>query len=235
MAPFFSDGSTLMCVSLTKLETGCAGLCIMTLRCPPSPLRDSPLQSANDKGDEGNITKKDSFDPGNDNKECPQNERLATGNSDILVVYTFKALVHGIVPEEWMKQENTSNLDSGGGGGGVWVDLPSEDNVRRWKRKKNDNEMQMQDFDTAIKQQKKGDKDDSSMMAIYNSHDNNTIDEDNGEEAKANQNADLVLKKKSSFSDSTDANNFKKVQNVQLQCHGKTIGTTKFEEKQKTQ
>jgi len=105
--------------------------------------------------------------------------------------------------------------------------------VRRWKRKKNDNEMQ--DFDTAIKQQKKGDKDDSSMMAIYNSHDNNTIDEDNGEEAKANQNADLVLKKKSSFSDSTDANNFKKVQNVQLQCHGKTIGTTKFEEKQKTQ
>jgi len=37
------------------------------LQCPPSPLRDSPLQSANDEGDEGSITKKDSFDPCNGN------------------------------------------------------------------------------------------------------------------------------------------------------------------------
>jgi len=37
------------------------------LQCPPSPLRDSPLQSANDEEDEGSITKKDSFDPCNGN------------------------------------------------------------------------------------------------------------------------------------------------------------------------
>eukprot|EP00957_Ditylum_brightwellii_P022605 1705356-Ditylum_brightwellii.AAC.1 len=72
------------------------------LQCPPSSLRDSPLQSANDEGGEGSITKKDSFDPCN-------------------------ALVHGIVPEEWMAQESSSNLDFDGGGGSVWVDLPSKD------------------------------------------------------------------------------------------------------------
>jgi len=41
------------------------------------------------------------------------------------------ALVHGIVPEEWMKQESSSNLDFDGGGGGVWVDLPSKDGKGR--------------------------------------------------------------------------------------------------------
>jgi len=53
------------------------------------------------------------------------------GRSDILVVYTLTALVHGIVPEEWMKQESSSNLDFDGGRGGVWVDLPSKDGKGR--------------------------------------------------------------------------------------------------------
>jgi len=52
---------------------------------------------------------------------------------------------------------------------------------------------------------------------------------------KANQNAKHTLEKKSSISKSTGADNFKRVQNVQLQGHGITDVVTKSDQKQKTQ
>mmetsp|Transcript_4265 Transcript_4265/g.6509 ORF Transcript_4265/g.6509 Transcript_4265/m.6509 type:complete len:108 (+) Transcript_4265:336-659(+) len=85
-----------------KLEMGCAGLCTIPHCFPPSLLRDSPLQLP---ASQRNIVL--TLTMINNNK-VPQNERLATGSSDNVVIYKFTALVHEIVPEEWMKQENTS-------------------------------------------------------------------------------------------------------------------------------
>jgi len=68
-------------------------------------------------------------------------------------------------------------------------------------------------------------------MTICNSHNNKTIDEGNGEEAKDNQIPELAIETKSNFSESTDTDNFKKVQKVQLQGHRMIDGVTKSEEK----